>query len=359
MSYSKKLLEVINKKKFKHPYVFSNKRLNKMFNGINKKDYVVITGLPSTGKRSFVDHFYVIDLLNQWYNKDEEARELEPLRILYFSSKYPESTKMLKWASNLYTTSTGRIMDIPTMVGDSGKLFKINGNREEFVLKSFKVFEDAVKENVFEVVDSNITPLSIERKLNKLMLSMGEINYLENGGIKFIPAEEFEKALTVVVIDDIDNIKGSESNFGEGKMGEKEILDEMDSILTKYSSMGLTVVAIKSTEVVIGYKQYSPSLKEFKGLSPTKSIAIFNPFQEKYSTHLQFDTLEYIDKYNINRLRFAYISYNESGMSNVHLPLLFMPENGIFKELDFINNDVDESKNKEKFNKFVKIREKF
>lgn len=359
MNYTEKLSKVINKSRSKQPYRFLNVILNSLFNGINRKEYVVITGLPSSGKRSFVDTYYLIGLLQQWYKKEDEERELTKLKIIYFSTKYPEESKMMKWASHIYSKKTNKIMDIPTLTKGAGRLFNISKNREDAVFKHFKIFEDAIEAGVLEVHDHDITPLYIERKLHEAATSMGEIEYLSNGELAYSIKEEFENSITIVIIDDVDNIKGSESDFGEGKMLSKEILSSIDDTLTKYSSMGMTVVAIKGTEIVSGFKQYSPTAKEFKGLSPNKSITIFNPFQEKYNSFLQFDTLEYVDASDINRLRFAYISYNETGVSNMYVPLLFMPENGRFATLKFIRGDTDSESNLDQFRKFEETRKKF
>jgi len=359
MNYNDKLIKIIAAGKSKHSYRFLNKLLNKSFNGINHGEYVLVTGLPSTGKRSFVDSFYLLDILRQWDAKEEEERLLEPLKIVYFSAKYDEGSKMMKWASYLYTKAMKRIMDVPTLTGGAGRLYKINKNREEYVLKNFELINRAVEEDVLEVISSNVTPLSIERRLNSLLHDRGSVEYNDHGEMTFVPDEDAERGLTIIIVDDIDNVKSSESSFGEGMMNEVEKIKDLNSTFKKYSSLGLTIVAIKGTEPVQRYVQYIPSAKELKGLSPNKAIVIFNPFQERYANHLQFDTLKFVDEYNVNRLRFAYISYNETGVSNMHIPLLFMPENGIFGELRLINTEEDEDRNLSKFDEFVKIRKTF
>ena len=349
------LEEILNKNSEKHKYVLAGKRLNKTFNGVKRGDYVLVTGVASSGKRSFVDNYYVIGLLRQWYMLDDVGRADRPLKIIYFSTKYTEEFKLMKWTANRYTSANSRIMDIPTMTGSAGKLFMIDESRKKKLYSEFKLFEEAADAGVLEIVDRSITTLTIEKKMTHVLDSMGELEYDDDGKMHFTPNEEFEKSLVVLVLDDINNVKGDKSSFGVGKMESDEINSSLNTLLLKYADMGVAVTAIKKTPYG-NYGKYMPSVKEANGLSPNKCIVMFNPAQERLAKHGEFETLKFADDEGIQRLRFAYIAYNETGVSNLYLPLLFMPENGIFAELNASGTEKAAHYNEDLFNKHVEIR---
>jgi len=338
----------------KHTYKLGGKALNRSFDGINRGDYVAVTGVSSSGKRSFVDHFYVISLLKQWYDMDEEARAMKPIKILYLSTKYPKEQKIMKWVANRYTTSQNRIMDIPTMTKSSGKLFKIDSSRVDRLKKESKIFEEAISEGVLEIEDEHISVHSIEKRIASLLRKYGSFNF-EGESMEFTFNEEYENMLFLIVVDDVNHVAGGASTYGAGKMEKDEINFTLDKLFVDYTALGLSVVVVKKTSYP-SYGKYMPSVKETNGLSVNKSIVMFNPAQEHLSSWGTFEVLDYTDDYDVQRLRFAFISYNSNGISNVYLPLLFMPENGIFAELSSKDTSKATKFNEELFDRFVFIR---
>lgn len=346
--------DIIKKSKRKHSYTLMAKRLNRTLNGISKGDYVLVTGITSSGKRAFVDNYYVIGLLKQWKAADPEHRQ--PLKIVYFSSRYSKDFKILKWTSNRYTTATKHIMDVPTMLAGAGRLFNMNSAHVKSLDKHGTLFEDAMEEGILDIEDDNVSIISIERKMTEVLDEMGDLAYNDLGEATFSPTEEFENSLVVLVVDDLNSVKGDRSSYGTGRMEKDEISASLDKLLLKYTAMGVTVVAIKRSPSP-AFGRYLPSMRESNGLSPNKCIVMFNPLQERLNTFVGFEPKDYIDKHNINRLRFAFIAYNETGVSGVALPLLFMPENGIFAELMFAGSDKAEKYNEELFEKHLDIRD--
>jgi hypothetical protein len=83
---------------------------------------------------------------------------------------------------------------------------------------------------------------------------------------------------------------------------------------------------------------------------------MYDPVQDKQKQFLGFDLELFIDAYGINRLKFAYIAYNETGVSNINMPLLFAAENGIFAEMKLMNTEADGAYNDKLFNSMVERR---
>jgi len=345
------LEKIISRNSRKHKYILAGKRLNKLFNGISHGDYTLITGLPATGKRSFVDYYYVLRILDQWDKLDAEAKIMRPLKIIYFTTKYTADYKTMKWSSALFTLTSKLMLDVPTLLQGSGRLFNLNDKILEKIVEKSSLLDRAIDAGVLEIIDHNITPITIDKKLNDLIDKQGDIEYLDNGKIEFTPLEEFETALNIVIIDDINHISAGKSSFGEGNMERDEISSSLNDILSKYSKLGMAVTVVKRTDASKIYGKYVPSTKEIGAMTVTKCIVMYDPVTDRLKDFLSFQMEEFIDGYDINRLRFAYIAYNETGISNLYMPLLFTPENGIFVELKMMLNEANSSYNLTKFTK--------
>jgi len=357
MKYINNLESIIAKMANKNFYQITNPILNTKLNGINKGDYLLVAGVPGSGKRSFVDNYFFIDILRQWAKIPEIDKAKEPLKIIYFSTKYKRNYKFLKWGCSLYFSTSSTVVDIATITGTAGKIFKMSDAQYEEYIKASNLIDIAFKKGVVEFEDTNVTATTLDMKLNNLAESMGSIEYV--GGEAVLKYnEEDENTTVIVIVDDINNVK-SGSSHDTGMAPQGEVKKEVDRILKKYSKMGFTVIGI-NTSAYNNYKKYEPSILEMTGFSPNKCVIMFNPLQEKLRQHVGFNTLEYVDEDDgINRLRFAYIAYNESGVSNYHIPLLFIPENGKFVSLNIISEEADEVANEGKFKKVINIKQKW
>jgi len=341
MTVKDSIEKIINRNSTKHKYKLAGKRLNKLLNGISPGEFTLVTGLAATGKRSFVDFYYMLRLLEQWDKLSIEEKDERPLKITYFSTKYSIDYKLMKWTSALFTMATKFMMDVPTILQGAGRLFAMGDNMFEKVTSYSQLLDRAIEAGVLELIDHNITPVTIEKKLNDVLASQGEIKYTDEGKIEFTPDEDNERLLNIVIVDDLNHINASLSTFGEGKMETTEINSSVNSILVKYSKLGMSIITVRRTDASKIYGKYVPSVKEMNGVSPTKCIVMYDPIRDHHKEYLSFNLEEYIDDYGINRLKFAYIAYNETGISNINMPLLFMPENGIFAELKLLSKEAD------------------
>ena len=341
--------KIISRNVTKHKYRLAGKRLNKIFNGISPGDYTLITGLAATGKRSFVDFYYMLRILAQWDKLSEEEKISRPLKITYFSTKYSLDYKIMKWVAALHTMQNSIMMDVPTILQSAGRLFTMGNSMYEKVISKASLIDRAIEAGVLELIDFNITPITIEKKLNDILESQGDISYTDEGKTLFTAHEENETLLNIVIIDDLNHINSGSSAFGEGKMEATEISNSIDAVLVKYSKLGMSITAVKRTDNSKLYGKYLPSVKEMNGVSPTKCIVMYDPVRDYHKEYIMFELDTYIDDYGINRLKFAFIAYSETGISNINLPLLFMPENGIFAELKLINREEDHKYNEKLF----------
>lgn len=353
-----KIEKIISRNSTKHKYKLAGKRLHKMFNGISNGDYTLVTGLPATGKRSFVDFYYVIRIIEQWDALSKEEKALRPLKILYFSTKYSIDYKMMKWTSALFTATNPLMVDVPTLLQGAGRLFNMGENMFEKVIAKAGVLERAIEAGVLEIRHTDVTPITMDKAMYSVLKAQGKFTYADDGNEVFEPHEDYENALNIVVVDDLNHVGSSKSSYGEGNMERDEVSTALNALLVRYSTLGMSVVAVKRTDSSKLYGMYRPSSKEMNGLSPTKCIVMYDPIQDKHAEYINFTLVDFIDAYGVNRLKFAYIAYNETGISNINMPLLFTPENGIFVELKLVSSDMETDYNMKKFDMFVKKRDK-
>jgi len=345
MRIKKSIEQIINRNVTKHKYKIAGKRFNRLFNGINAGEYTLITGLPATGKRSLVDYYYLLRILKQWDAIPEDEKDENPLKITYFSTKYSLDYKYIKWVAALHTMESSTMVDVPTILQSAGRLFNISDAVLEKILSKSALIEKAVSAGVLEIIDGTVTPITLSKKLHSVLESQGTVSYDDAGETVFEFSHDNEKMLNIVIVDDLNHIAAGKSTYGEGNMEEAEIKTSINEILSKYAKLKMAIVAVKRTDTSKVYGKYSPSTKELSNLTPTKCIVMYDPLRDKVSEYLDFKLNDYVDQFGINRLKFAYVAYNETGISNINMPLLFMPENGIFAELKLINSEADEAYN--------------
>lgn len=356
MMFKDRLNDLILKTYNESSYDISNPLLNSKINGINKGDYMLVGGLPGSGKRSFVDNYFLIDMLRKWDKKTAEEKEQEPLKIIYFSTKYKKDYKFIKWGCALHFNTSGNIIDIPTIKNSSGKLFEMKAIDYEKYIDSTDLLEKAFEAEVLTFIDTNVTLVTLDKTLNGFAQDFGELEYRDNGEMEYTLHKEEENLKVIVIVDDINNVRSGPSSYGEGFAKKDEVNSEVNKILKKYSSIGFSIVAINTSAYSKFSKKYVPSTNEVAGFSPNKCIIMYNTFQEKVKNHIGFESLDFVDEYGVNRLRFAYIAYNEVGISNFNIPLLFIPENGKFVPLEMGEGTMDT--NIARFNNIVKLRDK-
>jgi hypothetical protein len=341
MKYRDNLSKIINKYTPKHKYNFGSTSplLTRHLNGIQKEDYTIIAGASSSGKRSFTDFYYVILVLKQWFSLEDEERATRPLKILYFSSRENKELKLLKWTATIYTSMYKEIIDLPTILQGPGKLCPMDNDLYNNIDMAASIIDEAINEGVLEIIDGKLSIFDLESHIDTTLESFGTLTHTMDGSV-FKPNEDKENTLFITVIDDLNNVQS-----GAASASNTESSKTLDKFFKEYSSLGINMVGIKS---IVPFNQtlYEPSFKDIGDLSPNKAIVMFNPLLSQKKRYAGFTTSFFIGETDlIERLRFAVIIKNNTGISNTKIPLLIIAESGNFMELKFPtrnNNGEDE-----------------
>lgn len=330
MKYRENLAKIINKYTISHKYGFgkSSVLLSKYLNGIQQGDYTVVSGLPSSGKRSFTDFFYVVLVLKQWFALEDDERAERPLKILYFSSRESAELKLLKWTTSIYSSMFKELLDLPTMLQGPGKLCPMSSELYSNIEMASTILDEAIKENVLQIIDGKLNIFNMENSVEEVLNSYGTLTHDITGG-KFTPSEGHEKTLFITVVDDINHIN-TLKEVNEGNTG-----GAIDKFFKDYSKLGVTMVGIKSF-IPFSYFLYDPTLKDIGDLTPNKAVVLHNPTVTKKKRFAGFESDFFISERDlIPRLRFATIVKNNTGVSNISIPFVIIPECGNFLELKF------------------------
>ncbi len=304
-----------------------NMPLFNVYNGfvgnIIPEKFTVIGGGPSSGRTSFIDSVYVMNVLLQWYSSEERP----PLKIFYFSMV---DTHMRKFQSLLcsYLMMTENIrMDIPTLNGQPGRLFDLDKNPAALmaVEDASSFFEELETNETLEIIDGPKAPSEI---FNTIVTYMEEIGHND-------PSEPYElnddneDSLVMLIIDSTDSLSPEFDGYGRGNK------KELDSKLLKYIEILNTrfktnVIASVSTDVgyVKSVKDTVPNIKHLGiyGKNCHIGTVLYNPILEKTIKFLlpNDEPDAYISN-GRNVLRFWFVVRNTTGADAVRQRLLLLP----------------------------------
>lgn len=287
-------------------------KYNSVVGNILPSQYTVVTGLPSSGKTSFVDENYVLGILLQ----RNQLEEKPALKIFYFSLK---DTSLKKFQSLLcaYIKLVHNLrVDIPTLNSQPGRLFDIE--KEPVVLAAIDdaqiFFDEVISEGVLEVVTDVSRPTDIHKTI------MTYLDAIE---------DEEDRPLVLVVVDSTDHLS-HESDGYRTLQG-----NELDY---KFNSQISTLVKDFHIHAVIITPAHGANSKYPKDNEPNyrqlgiygscdKGVVLYNPIGENNGNYLRMitDADCYISPNGLNTLRFWHVVKNVDGVESISDRILFLP----------------------------------
>jgi KaiC/GvpD/RAD55 family RecA-like ATPase len=103
-----------------------------------KSNYWVVTGMPGTGKTSFVDETFVIDLAETGYN----------IKWIYHSLERNRQFKAARWLSNILAKKEGLYWSIHSLFQNKKKQFDMNDDQEALVSHYADYIETKIGNNM-------------------------------------------------------------------------------------------------------------------------------------------------------------------------------------------------------------------
>jgi hypothetical protein len=298
-------------------------KYNKTVGNILPGQYTVISGLPASGKTSFVDQNYVLSLLLQRNMREEKP----PLKIFYFSLK-DSSLKKFQSLLCAYLKIVHNIrIDIPTLNSQPGRHFDINN--EPAVLAAIDdaevFFNELMLDGTLQVISTVNRPSFIYNTV---------VEYTDT-----IDPDDDEKPLVLVIIDSTEHL-GVESDayhLIQGSELDYKFDAYMRALVKERNVHGVVITPAHGANSRFP-KENEPSYRQLGiyGKNCDKGIVLYNPIAEANTNYLRIvnDPDHYVSESSgINTLRFWHVVRNADGVDSVSERLLFLPGSSYMIEL--------------------------
>ena len=310
-------------------------KLSKFVNYIERSKNYIIGGRPESGKASFMDHTYLLEVFKWWRDLgyDDEGHKKHapnrpPLKIIYFNMKKTEQVKLQKLLCLYLKLEYNYVMDIPTLMNTVGKTYNLE-NKHLSAIKASQSFFEELEEHM-EIISGAQSPTDINLHVKRIMSQYGSNN--EQGVYTF--DKKYQGQYTLIYIDDLDYLlpesdgyqtlgqEGLEKRLGDYLLDFKKVYKSSNFVIKPTKVMGSRVV-----------KDSEPSYKDLGNIGKIADIGLvlYNPFNENNLKYLNYP-IESLFIKGKNRFRTVSIVRNPLGISNITVGLLFLGECGYMRE---------------------------
>lgn len=313
--------------------------LDSNINGIQKSLYTIVGGNSGTGKTSFVDLAYVLNPY-KWIT-DNKGKTNVKIKWIYNSMERNTKYKLAKWVCLKMFQDHKIIIDIPTMLGWSGKKFEIEEGLKKLIFKTGEYFDEMFNSGVIDIIDGSRNPTGIFKHLEEFGEKNGTFKQTGEFSKVYVPNDP---NLYVICINDHIGKLNSEIHNGV-RLTDKSLLDKhseyMGCCRDKY---GYSIIDISQFNRSIGNiermknKAVSPEPDDFKGSGDMYenadiALGLFNPYKLKINDFLGYDIPKMVAKNGENRFRSVSIIKNSYGADDIIIGMNFLGENGNFREI--------------------------
>ena len=321
------------------------RKLGMFTSDLQKSRYWLVGGESSTGKTSFVDEFFVLQVLD-WYYKEGKKLGFK-VSIIYNSMERNYIYKLSKWTAWKLYMDTGLLVSSESMSGHNSQFIGIDEEitkEHEIIaqhgelLESYIDFFNPILKDDLLLYDEATGPTGIFKRCTQFAFKHGKKREKQYGW-----DYEYNHPLHYVIIvnDHVGKIK-SESNL----TNDKQILDkhaEYQGILReKYLFIPIDIYqfnrSISDSQRKANGDMF-PTLADFKGTSDGVEnadhvLALFNPYRHNLSKFNGHETDFFISPSGKNRFRNVSLLKNSYGADDLDVALGFLGEVGKFYELE-------------------------
>lgn len=219
-------------------YTFPTMReYNMTVGNINPSCYTVVTGLPGSGRTTFVSQNYILNVLLQWYFTVPEDRE--PLKIFYFTTTMSELKIRQLLLCQYIKLVHNTVIDIPTLNSQPGAMYSLTAKREKAKKKAEKVlgaieesgkfFNTIVNEGILEIIEGPKQPSTIFNTVGRFMETIGE---KDDDDIYTRSSAEDGSTLVMVAVDNTEHLQPESDEFSTTMYGE-DLDKRMDEFMIR------------------------------------------------------------------------------------------------------------------------------
>jgi len=315
---------------------------NKIVGNIEAGQVTVVTGLPSSGTTSFIDQNYIMSVLLQWYNTPVDDRI--PLKIFYYSIGTFELKKLQGLLCNYIKLVNGLHVDIPTLNSQAGSLYQLGTDKKLLLAidEASHFFNEVIDEGVLVLQEARVNPTDIYNEVSDYVNTLG--NKTSDG---FTYDDEYEHALTLVVVDDTDKLALDMDGYGVVR---GEALHEKFRSFIRELHATYAVSFVLSVPSKVGYvrsmKDTEPHIKHIGNYASIadKAVSIYNPILEKNAKFYNADESLYVTAKGNTLLRTWHVIRNSDGIESIYNRMFFLPGTSFMVEYDKFEliTDIDE-----------------
>jgi len=310
------------------------KELTKYTNYIQRGQYVIVGGRPTSGKRSFVQFNYLLHIC-KWVIEEFEPNKRPPVKFFYFCPGGDTAYLLQKWTCAYLKLKNQIVIDTATLNGEIGELYSLKNpdflHVVEAIREAEEFFDEVLEGGIIEIITTHQTATSIKDQLERFMIN--EVGEIDHGVFK--PNIDWLGYYIFYIIDDVQQL--STESYGNVTLDRQGIYRLMHSFnIELKQKFKINPVIILPVPFSSGRK-IQDSLPSYKDLGvfyngSDLGLIMYNPFNEQNFSYLGFDIKEWIFKGGKFRFRSVTIVRNK-GAQNITKGLMFLEECGYFREL--------------------------
>lgn len=325
ISYDELVVLDVKEKQIKSNYYYKNcfSELRIKTGDIARGQTVAISGKPTSGKASFVDMLYVINIFTQWRNMEGDK---PPLKIFYFGFKKPLKYKLKKWTSLYFKLKHKQLIDVPTLNNNVNKLYKLRESDLKILEEASGYFTEMFENDILEYIEKPQTPTQIYMKIKKHLNEIGTIQ-----DDQFIPHDS--RAMVINIIEDFNKLAVEHEN--DYALSNTQLKTKMINYLNDLRKKEVLNVIFVPVKQGSSYTTYRPNIGDLGDLQDAVDLGyvLYNPYTDNVINYENYEVNKFRSERGASRFRSVKIVSNQHGPDNISKGMFFLGECGYFSEL--------------------------
>jgi hypothetical protein len=278
----------------------------------------------------------VLYALDYYLSFSESHKNRPKLKIIYYNMRKSATVKAQKLICTYLWYHKGIFMDLPTLNGETGKMYDLDEETEEAIEEGVEYFDYFTNTGILDIRTGPTNPTGIKNDMHEYMKTIGGIQRDDFGRETFIYDEGFENQITMVIVDDVKGLKNETREdiyFNEAQLYGK--LDEyLEHAVDLYRITAIVIVPSFDVPGIFKSSQMTPDFRELKYFydHAHMSFIMFNPHRYNIQEYYGYNPEHFVNE-GIQRFRSCTLIRNTDGLDNVVIPMGFIPENGILFDL--------------------------
>jgi len=328
--------------------------ISRFCGNIEQGKIIAISGRESSGKKSYMDHAYMMTLLIDWrdsiYQKDSDGKvmidddtgvpldipnaERAPLSILYFCNKTPLRIKVQKLLCLYLRMEYKMVIDIPTLNSKRGKMYDLTQD-DITRINSAEHFFDLIEREVIQFYGGDISPTDLRNHVIDYMATVGS-----QDEVTFQYEYRNSTHRTFVFLEDLDSLAIEKSGFTNlDGAGLKDHFNTYVKMLKKVYNVTSIFTMSPSSSYVRTIKDSEPDYRDIGVFrkSADLGVVLYNPYNENNVAYNNFPIEDLVIQ-GKERFRSVTIVKNSTGRNNITIGTIFLGECGYFSEAEAPSN---------------------